>query len=316
MTETQKGWAALLAAQTLWGLAPLYYKVLGPVPALEVLAHRTVWTLILFGGWIALQGRLDDLWRLITGPQALKVIGASVMVSINWGLFIYSVQSGHTLQAAFGYYIFPLVATLAGVVFFRERLRGFQFPAIVLAGVAVLVLGFGLGALPWISLALAVTFSLYGVIKKALNVGPNLSVTAEVLFVVPLSAIYLFGAHVYGWGSSQTMAAGVFGQSLKQSLLLMAGGLVTGVPLILFTAAARRLPLTIVGMGHYWNSTIQFGLAVLVFSEPFTQWHAIAMPMIWLALALYTIEALRQERQVRRARRAATSSGTVSTVSK
>ncbi|WP_226553604.1 EamA family transporter RarD [Celeribacter naphthalenivorans] len=316
MTETQKGWVALLLAQSLWGISPLYYKVMAMVPATEILAHRTIWTFVLFGIWIVMNGRLGEFWRLISGPQQRKVIFAALFISINWGLFIYSVQSGQALEAAFGYYVFPLVATLVGVVVFKERLYGLQYVAILLAVVAVLVLGIGIGSLPWIALTLAVTFSIYGAIKKTLVAGPFLSVAAEVVFLVPLALIGLVGIHLYGWGGTETQAAGNFGASWYMSLMLIASGVVTGVPLIFFAAAARRLPLNIVGMGQYINSTIQFLIAVFIFSEPFTHWHAIAMPLIWTALVLYTLEVLRQDRSARRARKAATNASTVSTVSK
>jgi rarD protein len=306
MTETQKGYIALLVAQTIWGLSPLYYKAVADVPAFEVLAHRTLWTCVLFGLWIGFQGRLGELRRLMTGPQAGKVLAAALFVSVNWGLFIHAIQSGQALEASFGYYIFPLVATVIGMAMFRERLCGLQYPALALAALAVVVLGVGLGALPWIALTLAFSFSVYGAIKKTLDAGPILSVTAEVVILVPVALVWLIGAHLSGWGGTEIQPAGAFGRSLKDTVLLIFAGIVTGVPLIFFTAAARRLPLTVVGMGQYWNSTLQFLVAVLIFAEPFTHWHAIAMPLIWIALALYTVEAFRREARARKARRAGT----------
>ncbi|WP_066708189.1 EamA family transporter RarD [Celeribacter ethanolicus] len=304
MTETQKGYVALLIAQTAWGLSPLYYKAVADVPAFEVLAHRTLWTCLLFGLWIGLQGRLGELRALMTGPQAGKVLAAALFVSVNWGLFIYAIQSGQALEAAFGYYIFPLVATVIGMAMFRERLSGLQYAALGLAALAVVVLSVGLGALPWIALTLAVTFSIYGAIKKTLDAGPILSVTAEVVLLLPIALVWLVGAYLAGWGGTEAQPAGAFGHSLKDTVLLIFSGLITGVPLIFFTAAARRLPLTVVGMGQYWNSTLQFLVAVLIFAEPFTHWHAIAMPLIWIALALYTVEAFRREALSRKARKA------------
>ncbi|SFI74761.1 EamA family transporter RarD [Celeribacter neptunius] len=303
MTETQKGLVALFIAQTSWGLSPLYYKAVGAVPAFEVVAHRTLWTLVLFGLWIAFQGRLGELRALLTDRRLKKLIPAALLVSGNWALFIYAIQSGQALEASFGYYIFPLVATLIGMVFFGERLRGLQFAALALAAVAVVVLGVGLGRLPWMALVLALSFSAYGAIKKTLDAGPVLSVTGEVVFLAPIALIWLIGAEAWGWGGTEAQPAGAFGHSVKDSVLLIFAGIVTGAPLIFFAAAARRLPLTVVGMGQYWNSTIQFGLAVLVFAEPFTHWHAIAMPLIWLALALYSAQVLRSEAQARRLRR-------------
>ncbi|PZX11113.1 EamA family transporter RarD [Celeribacter halophilus] len=316
MTETQKGLVALLIVQTSWGLLPLYYKAMDHVPAMEVLAHRTLWTFVLFGLWILLQGRLGELRALLSGARLKKVMPAAFLISINWGVFIYAVQAGQALEAAFGYYIFPLVATLIGLVVFKEPLRGLQYPALALAALAVVVLGVGLGAPPWVALVLALTFSAYGAIKKSLDAGPVISVTAEVAFLAPLALIYLVGAALWGWGGSEEQAAGVFGRDLTDSFLLLLSGAFTGGPLIFFAAAARRLTYTVVGMGQYWNSTLQFLLAVLVFAEPFTHWHAVAMPLIWAALVLYTLEALRQERAARRLRRRSTSSSTVSTVSK
>ncbi|EKE72542.1 MULTISPECIES: EamA family transporter RarD [Roseobacteraceae] len=304
MTDTQKGLVALILAQTLWGLSPLYYKAVADVPAFEVLAHRTLWTCVLFGGYLAYQGRLHDLLTLMRGPKLRYVIPASLLISVNWGLFIYAIQSGQALEASFGYYVFPLVATLIGMLAFRERLRGLQVPAILLAALAVLVLGIGLGALPWLALSLAITFASYGAIKKSLDAGPILSVTGEVVLLVPIALAYLIGAELFGWGGSVAQPAGAFGHSLSGSLLLIAAGLATGVPLIFFATAARRLPMTVVGMGQYWNSTIQFGLAVLIFGEPFTHWHAIAMPLIWSALALYSVQAIRAESAARKLRRA------------
>ncbi|WP_460273747.1 EamA family transporter RarD [Celeribacter sp. ULVN23_4] len=311
MTDTQKGFIALFIAQTSWGLSPLYYKAVADVPAFEVLAHRTLWTCVLFGLWIGFQGRLGELRDLMTGPQAKKVLIAALFVSVNWGLFIYSIQSGQALEASFGYYIFPLVATVIGMVVFRECLSIMQYVALGLATLAVVVLGVGLGNLPWIALSLAITFSIYGAIKKTLDAGPILSVTAEVVLLVPIALIWLFGAHAFGWGGSELQPAGAFGHTLKDTLLLILAGVVTGVPLIFFTASTRLLPLTVVGMGQYWNSTLQFLVAVLIFAEPFTHWHGIAMPLIWLALALYTVEALRREAQARRRRKASVNSSTV-----
>lgn len=303
MTDTQKGLISLFLAQTLWGLSPLYYKAVADVPASEVLAHRTLWTCVLFGGYLAYQNRLGDLYTLMSGPKLRSVIPASLLISFNWGLFIYAIQSGRALEASFGYYIFPLIATLIGVLAFGERLTGLQYPAIVLAGLAVIVLGIGLGALPWLALALAVSFAMYGAIKKSLDVGPILSVTGEVVLLAPIALAYLIGAQLFGWGGSAAQPAGAFGHSRFDSVMLIFSGLVTGVPLIFFATAARRLPLTVVGMGQYWNSTIQFGLAVFIFGEPFTHWHAIAMPLIWTALALYSVQVIRIEAQARKARR-------------
>ncbi|MCA0043752.1 EamA family transporter RarD [Celeribacter litoreus] len=300
MTETQKGFIALFIAQSSWGLAPFYYKAAAHVPAFEILAHRTLWTFLLFGGWILFQGRSGELKWLLSGRNLRQLIPTACLVSVNWGLFIYAVQSGHTLDASLGYYILPLVSTAIGIIVFRERLRLLQYVALAIATLAVAILGVGLGALPWIPLAMAMSFSIYSALKKTLDAGPVISVTAEVAVLTPIALLYLLGVEIWGWGTLEGQPGGVFGRTFLDSVLLISSGLVTGVPLIFFAAAARRLPLSIVGMGQYWNSSIQFALAVFVFVEPFTRWHAIAMPMIWLALVLYSVEVFRQDRQSRR----------------
>ena len=207
MTDTGKGILAMVGACTIWGLSPLYYKLLVAVPPGEVLAHRTLWSFAFFGVVLTLQGRLAELPRLLRGRRALVVGFAAAMISANWFLFILSIQIGHTMQASLGYYIFPLVAVVIGLVAFGERLSAAQGVAVALAAAAVLLLTFGLGVTPWISLILAFTFGLYGLVKKRLDAGPVVSVTAEVLLLAPLAAVWLAGLHAGLWSEGRPGAS-------------------------------------------------------------------------------------------------------------
>ena len=314
MTDTAKGMLAIVAATVIWGLSPMYYKLLAHVPPLEVLSHRTLWSLMIFGAVMAVQGRLRELRHLLAARRRFFLVAfAALMISTNWFMFILSIQIGRAVEASLGYYIFPLVAVLFGVILFGERLGAAKALAVPLAIAAVVVLTLGLGAAPWISLALAVSFGLYGVVKKGLAAGPVASVTAEVLVLAPLAALWLWGVHTQGWTGFVGRNLGVFGSDWQTSLLLAFSGLITALPLILFSRAARLLPLGTVGVMQYINPTLQFLVATLVFAEPITRWHWVAFPLIWLAVALYSVETLRQDRAARRLSRSAGTSPTTET---
>ena len=243
MTESKRGVLALLVACTVWGLSPLYYKLLAHIPPLEVLAHRTLWSCAFFALVLAGQGRLGQLRGVFRSWRVVGVIVfAAVMISVNWFVFILSIQVGHAVEASLGYYIFPLVAVLIGVVVFKESLSPLQILAVALALGAVLVLTLGLGVAPWIALILSVTFGLYGLVKKRLSVGPVVSVTAEVLLLRPIALLVLL------WEWQQGVP--VLGYSLSDSLLLMFSGVLTGAPLILFSAATKRVSMATVGLNR------------------------------------------------------------------
>lgn len=297
MTGPARGVAAMVAACTIWGLSGLYYKLLDHVPPLEVLAHRTLWSLIFFVAVLTVQGRLGGLAAALDRPgKILRILAAALFISTNWFLFIFSVQTGRATEASLGYYIFPLVAVLLGLVAFGERLTRAQWVAVALAAAAVAVLAAGEGVAPWISLALAGTFGLYGVMKKRLAVGPVTSVTAEVALLAPVALVILWAVHRDG---------GAFGAGFADSLLLMLSGPLTATPLMLFAYATRRVAYATVGLVQYLNPTLQFLVAVLVFGEGVGPWDAVAFPLIWAALALYSLAALGRERAARSAARAA-----------
>jgi chloramphenicol-sensitive protein RarD len=284
MTEANKGVLAIIGATSLWGLSPIYYKLLVDVPAQEILAHRTLWSLVFFGGILLLQGRFGEVlkalsqWRL-----AAVLVLASLMISVNWFLFIYAVQIGKTTETSLGYYIYPLVAVVVGHFWFKEQLNRGQWLAVGLAALAVIMLTLGLGVTPWLALVLATTFALYGVIKKQLAIGPVVSVTCEVLIFLPIGLTILYFVHKGGHG--------YFASSAWKTALLIGSGPITAMPLILFAYGSRRIAMSTVGLLAYINPTLQLVCAVAIFRDPFNHWHIIAFGMIWVALAIYSIAA-------------------------
>ncbi|SEM81939.1 chloramphenicol-sensitive protein RarD [Loktanella fryxellensis] len=289
-----KGILALLFTFSVWGLSSLYYHLLAHVPPLVVLCYRTLGSLAFFAGLLAVQGRLGEVVAALRTPRKLVlIVGAALMISLNWFGFIYSISIGNALEASLGYYIFPLVAVGLGAVVFRERLTRVQVAAVALAGFAVVLLTLGLGVAPWIALGLATSFAAYGALKKGLDLGGVVSVTAEVTVLAPFAVLWLIhtdtvpGIGTLGWHDLG---------------LLAFSGLLTGLPLVLFGYAARRVRFSTLGLVQYLNPTLQFAVAVLFFGNALTVWHLTAFPLIWTALALYSASALHADRAARLAR--------------
>ncbi|TYO89941.1 EamA family transporter RarD [Oceanicella actignis] len=294
--------AAIVAAATVWGLSPIYYKALSHVPPIEILAHRTLWSLFFIGGFAALSGRGPEALRALAERASARALAfAAAMISVNWLLFIWSVQSGRAVEASLGYYIFPLVAAGLGAAWLGERFNRAQAAALALALAATGLLTWGIGRPPWIALALAFSFGLYGIAKKGLSVGPIAGVAAEVALLAPIAALWLAGAHLWGWSDFTGKPGGLFGEGWRDSAMLAFSGVLTGAPLILFSLAARRLRYATVGLISYLNPTLQFLCATLLFAEPLSPWHGPALALIWLGLAIYTRDGLAQERRARRA---------------
>lgn len=301
MTEAGKGILAMLAAATLWGVSAIFFKALAHVPPLEMLAHRSLWSVVFFGLVLAAQGRLAEIVRVLrAGSDRGKVIGAAVFIACNWFLFIWAVQRGEAMQGSLGYFIFPLMAVLAGRLLLGERQSIAKWAAVAIAAGAVGLLAWGLDTAPWLALAISTSFTIYGLIKRGVPAGPVVSVSAEALLLLPVALAWLAAVHLRGWVGLGTGPGALFGTGWHDTLLLIASGPVTALPLVLFSYATRRLPYATIGLVGYLNPTLQFLVAALVFAEPLTRWHAIAFPVIWAALALYTAESLRQERSARR----------------
>ncbi len=312
MSEAAKGVAAMVGACTLWGLSPLYYALLKHVPPLEVLAHRTLWSVVVFGLVLVVQGRLGLVPALLRGRGFALVLFAALMISCNWFVFIFSVQAGRVTEASLGYYLFPLVAVALGRIAFGERLGTARGAAVVLAAAAVTGLSWGLGVTPWIALVIALTFGLYGLVKKRLPAGPVVSVTAEVAVLAPLAALWLLALHA-GLVAEAGRPGAWFGAGAGTSLLLALSGVLTAGPLVLFSYATRRVTMATLGLTQYLNPTLQFLCAVALLGEPFGAWHGAAFVLIWVALALYSGASWRQGKAARSAASSRSTSATRTT---
>ncbi len=311
MSEGAKGVLAMTLACTVWGLSGVFFKALAHVPPAEVLSHRVLWTVGFFGVVLAAQGRLPELAAAAArGRNWVILATTAVLIAANWFGFVIAIQSGRGLESSLGYYVFPLVAVALGYVFLGERFSRLQGVAITLAAAAVALLTIGLGAPPWIALLLGITFGGYGLLKNRLGLGPVVSVFFETSLLAGPALVWLAGLHSGAWGDPSGRNGAFFGADTRTTVLLaLSGPLMTGGPLILFSYAARRIRLATLGLVQYINPTLQFIVAVALFGEAFTIWHAVAFPMIWAGLALYSGESWRQDKA---ARTLATSAGTVS----
>lgn len=278
-SEAVKGVLAIVAACAIWGGAPLYYHHLQEVPPLEMMAQRTLWSALCFGLVAALTGRWGQVAGLMRGRAGLRMLAPTLLIGFNWFLFIWAVVSDHAVEASLGYYIYPLVSALLGLVFFGEALRGLQALAIFLVAGAVGLLSWGLGVAPVVALALAVSFALYSAAKKRIAAPALVTVLVEVLILCPPMLALV------AWTTWRGEAW--FGRDLYHTLVLPLAGPLSGGPLILFSYGAQRVRLATLGLTQYLNPTLQFFSAWLILAEAVTLWHALALALIWTAIALY-----------------------------
>jgi len=281
----RRGIALGVAAYLLWGVFPAFFHLLGAAAPTEILAHRVLWTLVLMAvilsvvrGWGALRSLPPRVWAMITAAAAL--------IAVNWGLFIYATTVGHVVEVALGYYIGPLVSVLIGVLVLRERLRLLQWVAVGIATAAVLVIAVGDHRVPWLGLGLAVSFATYGLIKKTVPLPATASLTAEGVVLAPLAAAYLVFLQLAG-------TATLTGHGAGHVALLVLTGPVTAVPLLLFGAAARRIPLTTLGTLQYLAPTLQFLLGVVVYGEVMPAERWVGFGLVWVALVVFTVDLVR-----------------------
>jgi chloramphenicol-sensitive protein RarD len=287
----RKGLAAGVAAYLLWGLFPLYWPLLEPAAAVEILAHRMVWSFVFIA--FALAVTVGFRWiRSLERRQVRLLALAAALVTVNWGTYIYGVNSGHVVETSLGYFINPLVTVALAVGVLRERLKPAQMVAVGIAAVAVAVLTADYGHPPWIALILACSFGLYGLIKNRAGVDGMQSLAVETTTLLPLALGYLAFLGVSGRGTFTTDGAG-------HALLLAGGGVVTAVPLMLFGAAAFRIPLTTVGLLQYMTPVIQFLIGVLIDHEAMPLSRLAGFALVWLALAVFTWDAVRRARRSR-----------------
>ena len=290
MTTTRSGLAAGFGAYLLWGVFPLYWPLLEPAAPVEILAHRIAWSLLMVVALLALTTGLGWLRRL-ERRQAVLLTLAAVLVSLNWGVYVYGVNSGQVVETSLGYFINPLVTVALAVGVLRERLSRAQGVAVLIATVAVAVLALDYGRVPWIALTLACSFGLYGLVKKRAGVDGTQSFAFETGVLVLPAIGYLLWLGASGKGTFTTEGAG-------HVALLVCGGLFTAVPLVLFGVAAIRIPLTSLGLLQYLAPTLQFLIGVLAYGEAMPASRLAGFALVWLALVIFTTDALRSARRV------------------
>ena len=290
MDERRLGIVSGLGAYALWGLFPLYFPLLEPASGLEIVAHRVLWSLLFVGLLLTAVRRWSLVRAAVADRRTVLVLGgAAVLIAGNWLVFVYAVNSGHVVETSLGYFINPLVSVLLGVVVFTERLRPLQWIAVGIAAIAVAVLTVDYGRPPWIALSLALTFALYGVMKKLVRVEAAPGLFVETALVAVPAAIALAVLHGRGLGT--------FGSAgPAHAALLVSSGVATAVPLLLFAAAARRIRLSTVGLLQYLTPLMQLSIGVFVYGEPMPPARLAGFAIVWLALALFTADMLRHAR--------------------
>jgi chloramphenicol-sensitive protein RarD len=287
-----------LGAYLVWGVLPLYFKAIGHVGAVEIVAHRIVWSLFFLGALVTLSRKWGEIGAAFRAPRVLlTLLLTAALIGANWLIYIYAVVSGHVLEGSLGYYLNPLVNVLLGTILLKERLSRFQKAAVALAAAGVAVLAAGAGDALWISLSLAASFALYGFLRKVAPVAALEGLFIETLLLTPLALGWIL------W--LQHSGGGAFLEDRTTDILLVLGGAVTAIPLLLFTLAARRLPYSTLGFLQYIAPSLQFLLAILVFGEPLTAAHILCFAAIWTALAVFVVEGLRSGHAAARARAAA-----------
>jgi chloramphenicol-sensitive protein RarD len=291
--ERRSGLLFGVGAYAMWGLFPAFFPLLKPAGAFEILAHRIVWCFVLMVVVIAAVRRLGDI-RAMTGRTWLLLIFASALISVNWVIYIYAVNNGHVVDAALGYFINPLVTVALGLLVFRERLNRAQFAALAIAVVAVVVLTVEVGSPPIIGLGLALSFGLYGAVKKVVPTDPRVSVGIEAALAAPFAVAFIVVLQINGHGHFTNHGAG------HLALMIMAGVL-TALPLLLFAAAAQRLPMVTLGLLFYLTPAMQLTWGVVVGHEPMPAARWLGFALIWLALLVFTLDAVRRGRVDRRA---------------
>ncbi len=288
--DTLRGFGFALTAYLLWGFLPIYMKAVAHISPAEVIAHRVIWSIPIAGAVLIWLGRTADIRAAIRNPRMLAMAGCTAaLISFNWGIYVWSIGSGHALDAALGYYINPLFSIFLGAVLLGERLSLAQKLAIGLAAIAVAVLTIEGGKLPWAALGLTISWGFYAYLKKSLPIGPNQGFFLEVLILSPFAAGYIL------WLAIRGNSHFFMGVPFDTSMLLSAG-FVTAVPLMIYANGAKLLRLSTIGILQYIAPTMIFLIAVFVFDEPFGRAKMIAFPMIWAALVIYTISMVRQAR--------------------
>lgn len=277
-----------VGAYACWGIFPAFFPLLKPASAIEILAHRIVWNFLLMVVVVAAVRRMGDL-RKMARRTWLQLAAASALISVNWGIYVYAVNNGHVVDAALGYFINPLVVVALGLIVFRERLTRAQFAALAVAVIGVVVLTVEVGAPPYIGLGLALSFGLYGAVKKVVPADPRVSVGVEAGIATPFALAYIAVLQSTGHGTFT-------GYGGDHVALMVLSGFLTALPLLLFAAAAQRLPLVTMGLLFYMTPVMQMSWGVFVGGEPMSAARWLGFAMIWLALLIFSADAVRRSR--------------------
>jgi len=273
-----------LGAYILWGMFPLYWKFLQQVPALQIIGHRITWSFVLLAFVILLKGQWKDFRVSVSSLKIFLIyFTASALLSVNWFIYVWGVNSGRIVEASLGYFINPIFCVMLGMIFFHERLRLFQWIPVILATAGVIYLTLQYGRVPWIAITLAFTFGLYGLVKKLAPLDSLFGLTFETAIAFPLALAYLVFAGISGTGSFPS-------EDNLSNILLIGTGVVTSVPLLLFASAARQIPLTMIGILQFISPTIQFLIGVLVYNENFDRSDMIGFGLVWTALIIFWLE--------------------------
>ena len=288
--HARKGFVLGVSAYTLWGVLPVYFKALKSIDAADIVAHRIIWSVPILAALLSFTGAWGEVRNALRNRRAMTLLSVTaLLIAVNWLLYVYAVNSGHILAGSLGYYLNPLANVLLGRIVLKERLSWLQWAAVALAAAGISALAMGALGQLWISLTLCISFATYGLLRKIAPVDAVAGLAIETMLLLPFAAGWLL------WGLASSHA--IFGSGSTSTLLLIAGaGFVTATPLLLFTAAARQLPYSTLGMLQFLAPTMQFLLAVMVYGEPFTRAHAIAFAAIWGALGLYILALVRHAR--------------------
>ncbi|MBE4575583.1 EamA family transporter [Vibrio navarrensis] len=293
--RARQGVLLAIGAYTMWGIAPIYFKSISSVSALEILSHRVVWSFFLLAALLHFGRNWRTVSAVITNKsKMLYLVSTAILVGVNWLIFIWAVNANHMLDASLGYYINPLFNVLLGMIFLGERLRKLQWFAVALADCGVLVQLVMFGSVPIVAIALAMSFGVYGLLRKKVSVDAQTGLFIETLVMLPAAAIYLLFI-------ASTPTSNLLDNPASLNILLVAAGVVTTLPLLCFTGAATRLKLSTLGFFQYIGPSLMFLLAVLIYGEAFTSDKAITFAFIWGALVLFSFDGLRNNRNVRRA---------------
>jgi chloramphenicol-sensitive protein RarD len=291
MTPASKGFVPAAAAFAIWGLFPLYFNLLHHVSAAQVIAHRVVWSCVFVLLWIAIRGELFALRTTLADFSVVwRLAISATLISLNWLVYVWGVMNGHVIETSLGYFIGPLVNVSLGVVILSERLTAAQWTAVALAAAGVVYLTVLAGGLPWIALMLAFSFATYGLLRKVVKVESLHGLATETLVLAPFAALYLVWCEFAGNGALGHAGAAI-------DALLIGSGPLTAITLFLFAYGTRLLPYATVGLLQYIAPTLQFACGVFVLHEPFERTRAVGFAIIWMALAIYAAEGLRQSRR-------------------